>query len=156
MSHSSIAGSRVTASASCSNEPSAWRRSSAFWRSISVCGGPPALLVANQSCQTSVMRSTSGASVRTMRSSHQQWSWPQASRGASGRPSSSTGAGPVRRFDRGLHERVDRAVEPALGQPLGLPGPRAEAGAPQQAARLVGPERAAVLGDAGHPPVVGR
>ena len=29
-----------------------------------------AALVANQSCQTSVIRSTSGASVRTMRSSH--------------------------------------------------------------------------------------
>ena len=38
---------------------------------------------------------TSGWSVRTMRSSHQRWSWPQRSAGASGSPSLSVGAAPV-------------------------------------------------------------
>ena len=64
--------------------------------SISLCG-TLALEVANQSCQTSVIRSISGACVRTMRSSHQQWSWPQASRGASGLPFSSWGLWPTSR-----------------------------------------------------------
>src|SRR4051794_36521837 len=41
------------------------------------------------------MRSTRGRDVRTMRSSHQTWSWPHASYGASGRPFSSRGAGPT-------------------------------------------------------------
>jgi hypothetical protein len=68
-----MAGSRVTSSTRRSKLPSAWRRRVEFWRSSSDCGAA-SLLVANQSCQTSVMRSISGACVRTMRSSHQQWS----------------------------------------------------------------------------------
>src|ERR1700722_2973985 len=54
------------------------------------------LELANQSCQMKVMRSTNCWSERTMRSSHQQWSWPHSSAGASALPSSSVGSGPVR------------------------------------------------------------
>ena len=68
-----------------------------FWTSIHFCEPTPSIEVANQSCQVSVIRSTSGWFVRTIRSSHQRWSWPQASRGASGAPSSSVGAFPVMR-----------------------------------------------------------
>ena len=86
-SQTSIAGSRVTSISSFANEPSAFLRKSLFWRSISSCDPTPALEVANQSCQTSVIRSSSERLVRTMRSSHQRWSWPHASVGASGWPS---------------------------------------------------------------------
>ncbi len=71
-SQSSIAGSFVIWSSIVSNEPSESRRRSLFWFSISFCEPTPASEVANQSCQTRVIRSTSGRDVRTIRSSHQR------------------------------------------------------------------------------------
>jgi hypothetical protein len=97
----SIAGSTVTRSKSEWNEPSEWRRKSAFWRSISRWEPTPSFEVANQSCHTSVIRSTSGRFVRTIRSSHQRWSCPHWSAGASGRPFWSRGGLPTRRSARG-------------------------------------------------------
>ena len=41
------------------------------------------------------MRSTSGWSERTIRSSHQRWSWPQASSGANGVPLGSVTGAPT-------------------------------------------------------------
>ena len=113
----------------------------------------PVCEVANQSCQTSVIRSTSGRRVRTIRSSHQRWSWPQASAGASGWPST-VGAGPSRRSGPG---RVsDRTAPPRPArQALGLPGTRTEAGAPQQALRLAGPNSPAVDRNRRHRPLIG-
>ena len=93
-SQTSIAGSTVNARSRSWKDPSAFARSVAFWSSISCWSLTLSLLVANQSCQISVIRSTSCWSDRTMRSSHQQWSWPQASAGASALPSSSAGSGP--------------------------------------------------------------
>jgi hypothetical protein len=46
-------------------------------------------------------------------------------------------------------ERRDGAVEPDLGEALGLAGPRPEAGAPEQPVGLLDAERAAICGDAG-------
>ena len=100
--------------------------------SISFWVPTPSFDVANQSCQTSVIRSTSGRDVRTIRSSHQQWSWPHASAGASGRPLSSCGVGPTSFSGPGVEERVDGAVEPELRERLGLARARAEAGTPEQ------------------------
>ena len=57
-----------------------------FWRIISRCEPTVSFEVANQSCQTSVIRSVSGRLVRTIRSSHQRWSWPNLSSGNSRRP----------------------------------------------------------------------
>ena len=89
-------------------------RKSSFWSSISRCEPTPSFEVANQSCQTSVIRSTSGRDVRTIRSSHQRWSWPQASYGASGCPFSSCGAARRSCSRPGRRERVDGAVEAEL------------------------------------------
>ena len=66
------------------------------------------------------MRSTSGRDVRTIRSSHQQWSWPQASSGASGRPFESCGFGPDELLGPGIEQRVDGAVQPELRERLRL------------------------------------
>src|SRR4051794_31301830 len=63
-----------------------------FWRSIS---GVSWSRVAKWSCQKSVIFSWSGRCVRTMRSSHQSWSWPHSLMGSIGLPST-VGAGPTR------------------------------------------------------------
>ena len=81
------------------------------------------------------IRSTSGWLVRTIRSSHQRWSWPQASAGAIGVPSSSTGAGPVQRRRAARPVRTGprrrgparRAAPPGRGRRR---TPRGRAGAP--------------------------
>ena len=70
-----MAGSTVTSRSRLANDPSAARRKSAFcpnMRSVWTLSREHA----NQSCQTRAMRSTSGWEERTMRSSHQRWSWP--------------------------------------------------------------------------------
>ncbi len=90
-----MAGSCVTPVSRSANEPSALSRKSSFWFSISRCDATPRFEVANQSCQTSAIRSTIGAVVRTIRSSQTRWSWPTASYGASARPFSSRGSGPI-------------------------------------------------------------
>src|SRR5258708_5011727 len=79
--------------------PSACERIIRFWRSISAWV-EPSTLVANQLCQMRVIRSTSGWLVRTIRSSHQQWSSPHTFTGSSGWPLSLWGAGPIRRWGR--------------------------------------------------------
>ena len=69
------------------------------WNEPSACGGRARSAGASASgcrrrrsrsrtsrARSSVMRSTSGRLVRTIRSSHHAWSWPQASSGASGCP----------------------------------------------------------------------
>ena len=67
------------------------------------------------------MRSTSGWLVRTMRSSNQRWSWPQASAGASGLPSSSPARRPVSAAaPAGPRERAHRAVQAHGGERLGV------------------------------------
>ena len=82
--------------------------------------------VANQSCQISAIRSTVGRLVLTMRSSHQSMSCPYASKGASGRPSPSTGSGPRKRSGpfglvsertapRRLKRRASLRASPGLG-----------------------------------------
>ena len=72
-----------------------------------------------------------------MRSSHQQWSWPHASAGASASPSSSVGAGPCSAAaPHGRRERLHDLFERLTGERLGLAGRRAEARPPQQPARL--------------------
>ena len=100
--------------------------------------------VANQSCQISVIRSTSGREVRTILSSHQRWSSPNASFGASGRPLFSGRLADERVDLRRVDERVDGVVKPLGREMLGLPAPRAEARAPQKPLGLVGSERARV------------
>ena len=70
-SHSNIAGSRVTSTSRSWKLPSARARISRFWRSIRAAV-EPSTEVANQLCQTRVMRSMSCWSERTIRSSHQQ------------------------------------------------------------------------------------
>ena len=91
--------------------------------------------VANQSCQTSVIRSISGWLVRTMRSSHHRWSWPQASSGASGSPSS-VGAGPVSvACPYGPGERLHRPLQPHRRKCLRLPRRRAQSPPATAAAR---------------------
>src|ERR1019366_4406871 len=92
----SIAGSTLTAWNSVAKLPSAFARRVAFWLSISCTLLTCALEVANQSCQMNVMRSTSGWLVRTMRSSHQQWSSPHVPAGSSGPPLELVGDGPLR------------------------------------------------------------
>ena len=84
-SHISIAGSVVTATSRSWKLPSARARIIWFWRIISAAVDA-STDVANQLCQISVIRSTSCWSERTMRSSHQQWSWPHTLIGSSGRP----------------------------------------------------------------------
>ena len=75
--------------------PSACERMSSFW-AIIIARLPTSLLdVANQSWKISVMRSTSGWLERTIRSSHQRWSWPQASSGANGVPLGSVTGAPT-------------------------------------------------------------
>ena len=127
------------------NEPSARERMSWFW-SIIIAWLPTSLLdVANQSWKISVSRSTSGWSERTIRSSHQRWSWPQASSGANGVPLGSvTGAPTSVAAPDGPGQAADRRVQAHRGERLGLAGLRAEPGAPQQALRLLHAERAAV------------
>src|SRR5215218_7080387 len=99
---------------------------SAFWRSISPCEPTPSFDVANQSCQTSVMRSINGRLPRTMRSSHQRWSWPHASRGASGRPFSSFGRGPTKRWCPGAVSARTDSFRPCLASFFAWPrrGPK--------------------------------
>jgi hypothetical protein len=53
------------------------------------------LVVANQSCQMSVMRSTSWRSVRTIRSSQEMCAWPHTFSGSSDPLAPSRGAAPV-------------------------------------------------------------
>jgi len=78
-SHSIIAGSSVIAVSICGKLARHRRRCVRFWLIISRCEPTPSLLVANQSCQVSVIRSISCARERTMRSSHHSTSLPQAS-----------------------------------------------------------------------------
>ena len=61
------------------NEPSTRERMSSFWAIIIARLPTSSFDVANQSWKISVRRSTSGWLERTIRSSHQRWSWPQAS-----------------------------------------------------------------------------
>src|SRR5207247_1838912 len=53
----------------------------------------------------------------------------------------------------GMRQRVDGAVEPELGQALGLTRARAEAGAPEEALGLRLAERSTVNGR--HPAIIG-
>ena len=62
-----------------------------------------------------VIRSISCWSERTIRSSHQQWSSPQASAGASALPSSSVGAGPC--STAGPAGRVRLCTTASIGWP---------------------------------------
>ena len=93
--------------------------------------------------------------VRTIRSSHQSWSWPQASPGASPRPFESRGwarpssPGP----DGSVIEPPRRAL---AARAVGLALARAEAGAPQQALGLGAAERSGVHGGAHPSTVIGR
>jgi hypothetical protein len=75
----SIAGSVVMAARSAGKLPRLKRRWVSFCAIISRCELTRSLLVANQSCQIRVIRSTSGARLRTIRSSHHSTSSPQAS-----------------------------------------------------------------------------
>ena len=88
--------------------------------------------------------------MRTIRSSHQTWSWPHAEYGASGRPLSSCGFGPDELLVARVDERVHRAVEPELRERLGLALARAEAGTPEQALGLRLSERTTVDGERRH------
>ena len=68
------AGLIVTRIARPWNEPSPMLRNRSFCWSISFWLPTVMFEVANQSCQISVIRSTSGREVRTILSSHQRWS----------------------------------------------------------------------------------
>ena len=100
-SHTSIAGSCVTFSNRSWNEPVHDVRKSWFCFSINDWLLTVNCDVANQSCQISVIRSTNGWLPRTMRSSHQRWSCPIASLGASGLPLESCGSGPTAAYAGG-------------------------------------------------------
>jgi hypothetical protein len=75
-SHMSMAGLAVIATRSLRKLLSEYLLRRRFWAIISCWEPTPAFEVANQSCQLSVMRSTSGRLVRTIRSSHHRWSCP--------------------------------------------------------------------------------
>src|SRR4051794_36780115 len=117
-----MAGFAVTSTSSCSNEPSPCFRNSWFCASIRPWSPTPALDVANQSCQTSAMRSTSGRDVRTILSSHQQWSWPQASAGANGRPFESCGFGPTSFSAPGFRSWWTAPSRPSFASAAASPG----------------------------------
>jgi hypothetical protein len=91
----SIAGSWVTATSRSLNDPNAWPRKRSFCFSISCWDATPWFEVANHECQISVIRSISGAFVRTILSSQKRWSSPTTAEGERGRPLSAVGAGPV-------------------------------------------------------------
>jgi hypothetical protein len=69
---------------------------------------------------------------RTMRSSHQRWSWPHASSGAIGWWSSSTGFGPISAVAARMRQRVDGAVQALLRERSRLTGRGPETGTPEQ------------------------
>jgi hypothetical protein len=96
------------------SKPSAFPLNMSTWSSSSRCEATPRFEVANQSCQTSVIRSIIGAFVRTIRSSHERWSCPNASAGASGRPRSSCGAGPSSWYGAGRVSAWTACLSPSF------------------------------------------
>ena len=67
-----------------------------------------------------------GGEVRTIRSSHQRWSWPHASAGASARPLSSRGAGPTNFSPRGCVSERTAPSKPSFASAAASPlrGPK--------------------------------
>src|SRR5579864_7396794 len=120
---------------------------------MSRCEPTPLFDVANQSCQTSAMRSTSGRDVRTIRSSHQTWSWPHASYGASGRPFSSVGAWPTKCSRPGLVSALTAPCSPSFASfsasPLRGPKPARQSSRSASATSKL-PLYAASCGNAPH------
>ena len=149
-SQTSIAGSRVTSSSRSSNEPSARRRKSLFWRIIRREEPTPSSEVANQSCQTSVMRSTNGCVRADHAIEPPEVVVSPGVRRRQGMPV----VVPRRRSLQPLavraRERLDRRPQALAGELLRLTGTRAEAGAPEQALGLprgrTGRDRSATRG----------
>src|SRR5262249_25215021 len=129
------------------NDPKQATRKRFDWSIICCAVETLALEVANQSWRISAIRSTSGWSVRIIRSSHQRWSWPQASAGGGrggrwgGGGGGGGGAGP-RRPGRGQGRA--RPDESPRGELIGLSGDRPEPCPVEQAHGLVVAERALV------------
>ena len=94
--------------------------------------------------------------MRTILSSHQRWSWPKASFGASGAPVVDGRLADERVDRRRVDERVDRALQALRREMLGLAAPRPEARPPEKPLGLLGPERPGVDGERRTPrPLIG-
>ena len=102
-------------------EPSACPRKKSIWFSISCCEATPWFEVANQECQISVIRSISGAFVRTIRSSQERWSSPMTAVGASGRPLSAVGFGPERAYGAGRVSACTACLKPSFASASASP-----------------------------------
>ena len=103
------------------NEPSAFPRKKSFWFSISCCEATPWFEVANHECQISVIRSISGAFVRTIRSSQKRWSSPMTAAGASGRPLSAVGFGPESAYGAGRVSAWTACLNPSFASASASP-----------------------------------